>query len=150
MAVVIHADAELVAIVHLREALGDLVGLVCSELPGPDDLDTRLPIIQVVALPSPPSDRRVHDIARLQVITRVPEESQRPGAIALAGLVGAHFADLAGRTVALPAVDFTPAGTVTVSTVRRQSRPSELPDPNEGVIAMAFTGELYLRPLRPS
>ncbi|WP_435110162.1 hypothetical protein [Nocardiopsis synnemataformans] len=146
--VVLHADAELVAITWLRSRLGDTVGMVCSELPGPDAFEGFLPIVQVVRLPSPPSDRRVHDIARVQVIVRVDESTSRPGAIDLAGYVAAHFAALSGQTITLPATEYTPGGSVTVGCIRRQSNPDPHRDDNTNLLALAFTGELYLRPFR--
>jgi hypothetical protein len=146
--VVLHADAELVAITWLRERLGEHVGMVCSELPEPDAFAGLLPIVQVVRLPSPPADRRVHDIARMQVIVRVDESVSRPGAIDLVGYVAAHFAALSGQTLTLPATEYTPGGPVTVGCIRRQTNPSPDRDDNTNLLAMSFTGELYLRPFR--
>lgn len=146
--VVLHADAELVAITWLRERLGANVGMVCSELPLPDEFEGLLPIVQVVRLPSPSSDRRVHDIARLQVVVRVDESAGRPGAIDLAGYVAAQFAAMSGQQVNLAATEHTPGGPVTVGCVRRQSNPAPFPDDNTDLIAWSFTGELYLRPFR--
>lgn len=147
VAVVLHADPELVATTWLRQVLGDRVGMVCTELPGPDIFADYLPIVQVVALPSPPSDRRVHLVALMQVITRADVSVGRPGTSALAHLVAAHFADMSGRVVEVPAVGSAPAGRVAVSTVRYVSTPTEMLDANDSVVAFSFTGEIYLRPL---
>lgn len=146
--VVFHADAELVAITWLRQRLGATVGMVCSELPLPEVFASVLPIVQVTRLTSPPSDRRVHDIARLQVVVRVHQAAGRPGAIDLAGYVGAHFAAMSGQTITVPPAEYTPGGPVTVSCIRRQSNPTPDSDDNENVLAWAFTGEAYLRPFR--
>lgn len=147
MAVVLHADPELVVTTFLRGRLGDGVGMVCSELPGPDDLSDWLPVVQVVALPSPSADRRVHTVARLQVVTRVGLAAGRPGAAALANMVAAHFADMGGRVVEVPAVSPAPAGRVAVSAVRNLSSPSEFLESNNiRLVCFAFTGEIFLRP----
>lgn len=147
MAVVLHADPELVVTTFLRGRLGNGVGMVCSELPGPEELTGYLPIVQVVALPSPPSDLRVQAVHRVQVVVWVAEASGRPGAAALAGVVAAHFADMGGRMVEVPAVAPLPAGGVAVSAVRRQSSPSAFSDPNGRIVGMGFTGEVLVRPL---
>lgn len=146
--VVFHADAELVAITWHRDRLGADVGMVCSELPDPSEFAGLLPIVQFIRLPSPPADRRVHDIARLQCVIRVPESAGRPGAIDLAGYVGAHFAAMSGQTITLPPTGYTPGGPATVGCIRRQTSPTPMDDDNINLIAMSFTGELYLRPFR--
>lgn len=146
--VVLYPDAELVAITWHRARLGDAVGMVCSELPEPELFAASLPIVQFVRLPSPPADRRVHDIARLQCIVRVDEATGRPGAIDLAGYVSAHFAAMSGQTITLPPTTYTPGGAATVGCVRHQSNPSPFRDDNTNLISLAFTGELYLRPFR--
>lgn len=146
--VVLYPDAELVAITWLRDRIGDVVGMVCSELPEPESFDGLLPIVQVVRLPSPSADRRVHDIARVQVVVRAAESTSRPGVIDLAGYVAAHFAAMSGQTITLPATEYTPGGPATVGCIRRQSSPSPFRDDNTNLLAMAFTGELYLRPFR--
>ncbi|MFY7065998.1 hypothetical protein ACOQFV_09065 [Nocardiopsis changdeensis] len=146
--VILYPDAELVVTTWLRGRLGAHVGHVCTDLPVPDRFPALLPIVQVNRLPSPPADRRVHDIARMQVVVRVAESTGRPGLNSLAGLVGAHFAVLGGSQVTIPATDHTPAGPATVGCVRRQTNPSAYPDTNTNLLAASFTGELYLRPFR--
>jgi len=146
--VILYPDAELFAITWHRARLGDAVGMVCSELPEPELFSGSLPIVQFVRLPSPPADRRVHDIARLQCVIRCGEDMGRPEAIDLAGYVSAHFAAMSGQTITLPATTYTPGGAATVGCVRHQSNPSPFRDDNTNLIGLAFTGELYLRPFR--
>lgn len=145
---VLHAAAELVAVTWHRPRLEPEGVYVCSELPVPEEFPELLPIVQFVRLPSPPADRRVHDIARMQGIIRVSEDAGVPAVDDLAGFVAAHFAAMTGQTVTVPATQYTPGGPVTVGCVRRQSSPTPFRDQNTNVIGRAFTGELYLRPFR--
>lgn len=145
---VFYPSAELVAITWHRDRLGAAVGMVCSELPAPEDFAGLLPIVQFIRLPSPPADRRVHDIARLQCIIRTDENEGVPAADDLAGFVAAHFAAMSGQTITLPPTEYTPGGPATVKCIRRQTSPTPFPDDNTNVLARAFTGELYLRPFR--
>ncbi|MBB5431349.1 hypothetical protein [Nocardiopsis composta] len=144
--IVHHADAELAAITWLRPRLPEVT--VCSERPLPDAFAAALPIVQITRLPSPPSHRWVHDIARMQWRVMVPESWERPGAIDLAAFVGAQVAAMSQAVIPVLEGVYTPAGTVAVTQVARQTAASEAEDPNDSVIAFAFTAELYLRPLR--
>lgn len=143
---VLYPSAELFAITWHRSRLGAAVGMVCSELPEPERFRALLPIVQFIRLPSPPADRRVHDIARLQCIVRVDEQAGVPAADDLTGYVAAHFATMSGQTIVLPATEYTPGGPATVGCIRRQTSPTPFRDTNTNVLARAFTGELYLRP----
>lgn len=121
-----------------------------TKTPVPDIFKDRLPFVQFVHLPSPAiTDRRVHEIARMQVIVRIDEATGTEDQInGLAGYIGAHFAVMGGQTFEIPPTEHTPGGPATVGCIRRQTTPTEYEDRNYNVLARAFTGELYLRPFR--
>ncbi|KOX10143.1 hypothetical protein [Nocardiopsis sp. NRRL B-16309] len=145
---VLYPAAELVSVTWHRPLLEPVGVYVCSELPVPEEFTGLLPMVQFIRLPSPPADRRVHDIARMQGIIRVDEDAGVPAVDDLAGFVAAHFATMSGQTITLPATEYTPGGPATVGCIRRQTSPTPFADKNTGVLARAFTGELYLRPFR--
>lgn len=138
----VFGDAELVLITWLRDHLGDQVGHVCSELPGPNEFFAGLlPIVQVVRLPSPPmANPYALDRARMAVTVHVASQAAgdpgRPGATQLASTVGAAVQTMRGRTV----------DGITVSTVRDQTGPEIQDTNNEDVAVAGFTCVLLLRP----
>ncbi|GAB3213322.1 hypothetical protein GCM10027294_43790 [Marinactinospora endophytica] len=130
--VVVFGDAELVTITRLRATV--TAGHVCSEPPGPDELEALMPVLMVQRLPSPPmANRFALDVARMDITARAWD---RPAAIELASQAGAAIRSMGGLTIA----------DITVSTVRRMTGPEVRPDPGIGRVA-GFTCELFLRPL---